>query len=239
MGVAAGLKDITRDIVASYDVRMAEVGRLKKGAKEMLSSFQASHRETSSGMRRDLAQNKAKMGAGVRAMRNGFQTSHKKMSLALHKDLGQYTQSVRGEVNEMRQEIRASHQDMSAKLKKDLAQGRADRESDVREMRGDFRKAQAEVRADLKEAQAAWQELANTLQAKRARPEAPVPKQEAPDLEAKLLAAVNGHPEGITLTEVAYSLGVAPIVLGRAVKSLADKGKIRKEEKFYFPVSAE
>jgi len=45
--------------------------------------------------------------------------------------------------------------------------------------------------------------------------------------------------KGITLTEVAANLGIAPIVLGRAPESLSDRKLIRKESKFYLPASAE
>ena len=62
-------------------------------------------------------------------------------------------------------------------------------------------------------------------------------KVRVPDLEANLLAAIRKHPMGITLAEVAESLGVVPIVLGRAARSLLEKGKIRKRNKIYFPVA--
>jgi predicted transcriptional regulator of viral defense system len=62
---------------------------------------------------------------------------------------------------------------------------------------------------------------------------------EVPDLEAKLLAAVNKHPKGVSLAEVAQSLDVVPVVLGRASSSLLKKGLIRKKEKLYFPVAGE
>ena len=68
--------------------------------------------------------------------------------------------------------------------------------------------------------------------------EALVGKEEPHSLEAELLAAVIEHPKGITLTEVADNLGIAPIVLGRAVKSLLDKKLIRRKHKVYVPASA-
>jgi len=68
---------------------------------------------------------------------------------------------------------------------------------------------------------------------------APVAEEEIPNLEAKLLAMITLHPEGITLAEVAEKFDVAPIVLGRASRSLLAKGKIRKEDKLYFPVASE
>jgi hypothetical protein len=213
MGIAAGMKDIVQDIVSSYDARVADVGRLKKETEEMLDSFKASQDKMGAQLRKDLAQDKAKMRGAVRTMRNNFQASHKKMGV---------------------------------ELKKELIQGVTARRSEVKEMRHDFGKVRAEVRADLNEAAAAWKGLAKTTPAKRARvkvpPKAKVPiakekiAEELPDLEAKLLAAINEHLNGITLTGVADSLGVVPIVLGRAARSLLDKGKVRKEDKLYFPV---
>jgi len=275
MGIAAGMKDIVQDIVSSRDARVAEVKGLKEEANEMLDSFEASHKKMGAQLRRELTDDKAKMGAEVKAMRSGFQSSHKEMSSALKKDLAEYTQGVRGEVARLRQEMGASHQDMSAKLRENLAQGAAARKSEVHVMLNDFQRAhnqmgtqlrkeladydhgiksevsgmRQETKADLGEARAAWQELTRGVKKAtvKATPEAvkaevaeaaPV-EEETPDLEAKLLAAITEHPEGITLTEVAKSLGVVPIVFGRAARKLVDEGRVRKEDKAYFLAPAE
>jgi len=277
MGIAAGMKVITQDIVSSHEDRMRRIGEIREEANEargeaqsLIMGFEASRQETSRQLRRDLSRDKAKMGAEVRAMRNSFQTSHKEMSLAVHQNLAEHTQSVRGHVAEMRQEIGASHQDMSRKLRKDLAQGAATCKSEVKGILNDFQKSRQqtgvqlrkeltnydrgiksevagmrqETRGDLGEARTAWQGLASAMPAKRSGAEIPqkaetLAAEETIDLEAKMLAAVNEHPEGMTLVGIADSLGVAPVVLGRTVKSLVDKAEIRKEEKLYFPVSAE
>jgi len=275
MGIAAGMKDIVQDIMSSRDARVAEVKGLKKEANEMLGSFKASHKKMGAQLRRELADDKAKVGAEVKAMRSGFQSSRKEMSSALKKDLAEHTQAVRGEVARLRQEIGASHQNMSAKLRKNLAQGPAARKSEVHVMLNDFQREhnqmgtqlrkeladndrgiksevagmRQETKADLGEARTAWQELTRGVKKAtvKATPEtvkaevaeaAPV-EEETPDLEAKLLAAITEHPEGITLTEVAESLGVAPIVFGRTSKKLVDEGRIRKEDRVYFPARAE
>jgi len=146
-------------------------------------------------------------------------------------------------------ELGESRQETGKKLRNDLAKGRADRESGVKEMRGEFHKSRAEVRSDIDEARAAWQELIRGKPAKKAgvrmppKVEAPkaeeVAEEEIPDLEAKLLAAIREHPEGITLSEVAGDLGVAPIVFGRAARKLVDEGRVRKEDKAYFPIASE
>jgi len=275
MGIAAGMKDIVQEIVSSRDARVAEVKGLKKEANEMLGSFKTSHKKMGAQLRRELADDKAKIGAEVKAMRSGFQSSRKEMSSVLKEDLAEHTQAVRGEVARLRQEMGASHQDMSTKLRKNLAQGAATRKSEVHVMLNDFQREhnqmgtqlrkeladndrgiksevagmRQETKADLGEARTAWQELTRGVKKDtvKATPEAvkeevveaaPV-EEETPDLEAKLLAAITEHPEGITLTEVAESLGVAPIVFGRASKILVDEGRIRKEARTYFPASAE
>jgi len=286
------MKDITQDIASSYEARIAEVGRLKTEATEMLSSFQASHREMSTELRKGLAQGETERKQAsaelkkdliqsvsarkskVRGMRNGFQASHKEMSSALKKDLAEHTQGVRDGVARLRQEIGASHQDrsaevkamrsgfqsshkeMSTELRKSLAQGETERKqvsaklkNEVADYYRGIKKIVAgmrqEIRRDLGEARTAWQGLASTMKSRRGgaeiplKAETPVAEEEIPDLETKMLAAVNEHPEGMTLAGVADSLGVVPVVLGRVSRSLVDKAEIRKKEKLYFPVSAE
>jgi len=234
----------------------------------MLGSFEASHKKMGAQLRRELADDKAKMGAEVKAMRSGFQSSHKEMSSALKKDLAEHTQGVRGEAARLRQEIGAFHQNMSVKLRKNLAQGEAARKSEVHVMLNDFQRThnqmglqlrkeladndrgiesevagmRQETKSDLGEARTAWQEL--TRGGKKAAVKAQVAEaipagEETPDLEAKLLAIIGKHPQGITLSEVAESLGVAPIVFGRAARKLVDEGRVRKENKAYFPAPAE
>ena len=150
-------------------------------------------------------------------MRNGFQATHNEMGVQLRKELTNYDRGIKNEVAGMRQE----------------------------------------TRGDLGKARTAWQGLASTMPAKRSGAEIPqkaetlaaeetidleakmLAAEETIDLEAKMLAAVNENPEGMTLADIADSIGVAPVVLGRTVKSLVDKAEIRKEEKLYFPVSAE
>jgi hypothetical protein len=164
-------------------------------------------------------------------------------------EIKEETNGMRGKAQDLVRQFQTSRRQESTRLRTVLAQGRAERESETREMLKDFQGSRKETAAQI------HKQLANTRQAKRARVEVP-PKaeapgaeeelaktpfveNEAPDLEAKFLAAIIEHPRGITLAKVADSLGVAPIVLARAVKNLVNNGKIRKEEKFYFPIDNE
>ena len=239
--------ELTRDKAQ----RKSEAQDILKEAQDILRSFRTSRNETGAQLREELSKGMADRRSEVRKTLEdaeksirGFKASRKKMGSEVRRELGQSRSRAKSEVAQLLGDAQAlvkdfgrSRREEGNRSRKELAKNRTERESDVKRMQGNFRKAQAEVRADLREAAAAWQELANTMQAKRARPEALVPKQEASDFEAKLLAAVNKHPKGLSLAEVADSLGVASVVLGRASRRLLMDGKIRKKEKFYFPVA--
>jgi DNA-binding MarR family transcriptional regulator len=66
--------------------------------------------------------------------------------------------------------------------------------------------------------------------------ERPSMAEKGSELEEKLLAAIKKHRDGIMLSAAAEIVEIAPVVLGRAAKSLVEKGLIRKEQKLYFPV---
>jgi hypothetical protein len=260
MGIATEMKEITKDIASSHEDRVKGIGEIQeeaskviREAQSLIKGFEVSRKQTGRQLGRDLNRNKAhRKSEATGILREAqdilrdFETSRKQASDQLRKDLSQGTAEVRTKAKEILEDaeksikgFHASREKLSSELRRELSRSRSEAKYEVGGLLGDFRKTQANVRADIKGAQVAWQELANNMKTKRAKLGAPVPKQEAHDLEAKLLAAVNKRPDGITLTGVAYSLGVAPIVLGRASRSLLDKGKIRKKEKLYFPVAGQ
>lgn len=279
MGIATGMRGIVRDIASSHRARARRLGEISRETKQtrgeaqdMIHSFGDSRQETNRQLRKDLAQDKAKMVAEVKATRNGFQNSREEMSSALKKGLAEHTQGVRSEAAKMHQGMGASHQDMSAKLRKNLARGAAARKSEAHTMLNGFQRShkqmgvqlrkelagydrgiesevsgmRQETMADMKEARTAWQGLASNMHVKSGEIKTPpksetsTVKKENHDLETKMLAAIGEYPGGgITLAELANTLGVAPVVLGRVSNNLMKKGKIRKEEKHYFPAASE
>jgi hypothetical protein len=193
----------------------------------------------SSTLRKDLAGHTQGVKGEVAKMRGELRVSQK--------ELTQGVAARKAEVKDMLGGFQRSRKQANTELRRELADYHRGIKSEVAKIR-------QETQSDLREASTTWQQLASTMRAKRAgvrvppKVEVPVPEEEvaevpveeeAPDLEGKLLDAVREHPEGITLAEVAESLGVAPIVLGRASRKLLDEKKIRKEDKDYFPVSAE
>lgn len=229
----------------------------KSDVKRMLADAQASREKEGAQLRKELTQGVAGRRSEVNAMLGDFRSRRKEAGSKLKEELAQSQSSRKSEVAELLKSaqdlitvISESRQDTGKMLRNDLAKGRAERESAVKEMRSEFHKSQAAVRTDINEARAAWQELIRGKPAKKARakmpPKAEAPKaeeevveEEIPDLEAKLLSAINAHPGGITLAEVAESLGVVPVVLGRASRRLLDEGKIRKEDRLYYLVARE
>jgi len=189
--------------------------------KESLAQGETERKEASAGLKRELTQGAATRKSDGKGMLSDFQRSRKQTGTQLRRALADYDRGIKSEVAGMRQE----------------------------------------TKADLKEARTTWQGMAHTMEAKRAgvkvppkvevplaekveapvaeEMEGPVAEEEMPELEAKLSLMVTLHPEGITLAGVAEKLDVAPIVLGRASRSLIKKGKIRKEDKLYFPVGTE
>ncbi len=196
-------------------------------------------------------------------MLRGFQTSRKTSYSELTSELNQDRSSIKSEVRELLQGFRKSRQEATNGLRKDLARGGTDRHAGVRMMQDDFHRGQAALRADMKEAREAWQGATSTapekvevkavpwqeplvtpvtppvMTGKEATGAVEAMVEEVPGLEDKLLVAIKMHPEGITLSDAAESMGVVPIVLGRASRSLLDNGKVRKEERLYFPVKGE
>jgi len=259
MGIATEMKELTRNIASSHEDRMKRIGEIREEvnqamgeARDMIKSFEDSRQETSRQLRRDLARDKASRKSEVTGMLRGFERTRKEEGAQMRKELTQGVAERRSEVNRMLADaqqtikgFRSHREKMGTQLRRDLAKDTARRNSEVKEMRGDFQKAQADVRAELKEAKAAWQGLASTIPAKRSgagippKAEAPIAKDKIRDFEKEMRAIVNEHSEGINLAGVADGLGVAPVILGRTVKSLLDKGKIRKEGKFYFPTPSE
>lgn len=246
--------ELTRDKAQ----RKSEAQGILKEAQDILRSFRTSRNETGAQLREELSKGMVDRRSEVRKTLEdaeksirGFKASRKKMGSEVRRELGQSRSRAKSEVAQLLRDAQAlvkdfgrSRREEGNRSRKELAKNRAERESDVKRMQSDFRKARANLKGELQEAAGAWHELAGIKAPPRAAvrepakvPKAHVPRGEIADRETKLLAAVNEHPEGITLAGVADSLGVASVVLGRASRRLLMDGKIRKKGKFYFPVA--
>jgi len=234
MGFEAYRQETSRQLRRDLSRDKAKMGA---EVRAMRSGFQSSHKEMSLAVHQNLAEHTQSVRGHVAEMRQEIGASHQDMSRKLRKDLAQGAAACKSEAKGILNDFKKSRQQTGVQLRKELTNYDRGIKNEVAGMR-------QETRGDLGEARTAWQGLASTMPAKRSGAEIPqeaetLAAEETIDLEAKMLAAVNEHPEGMTLSGIADIIGVAPVVLGRTVKSLVDKADIRKEEKLYFPVSAE
>jgi len=56
------------------------------------------------------------------------------------------------------------------------------------------------------------------------------------DIDEKILQFIKKHPNGVKVGEMEEPLGIVRMRLGVIAKKLLEEGKIRKEDKMYFPL---
>lgn len=249
-------RQLRQDLARDKARRKSEAAGMPKEVRELLKNFEASRKENSARLRTKLTEGAAERRAEVkktqenaRQLIKDFRIAGQNSSSALRRDLSQSVTDIKAEAEKLRgnarslvRNSRTARQKAGVQLRKDLARSRSSRQTGVKQMLGGFDKTRRSVKSDLREAKAAWRGLSSSGQEYKYKARdlpltaTPVARAEIPGLEAKILTAVNAHPEGITLIEVAERLGVASIMLGKASKSLLDKRAFRKEGKLYFPV---
>ena len=243
-------RQLRRELAQSNTDRRKGVMQSRKNAQSLIHGFHDSRRESGDQLRKELAQgpkllvqNERKRKQQVGKMLDAFQSSREETGAELRKDLAEGKAKMKLEVKTLINGYQSSRQTMGVELKSDLGKDRDERKADVEGMRHGFRKTQAGVRTDLKIASDAWREMGSAIRKKtsggKAAPgvRAEMPVEITPNLQEKLLLIINQHTEGITLSGVAKELGIVTIVLGKAAKVLLEQGKVRREEKIYFPVT--
>ncbi|MBI4267413.1 MAG: hypothetical protein HY662_01350 [Chloroflexi bacterium] len=253
----AGLR-LNKDLTDHEARRKSEAMNILKEARDILSSFAASRQQSSVQLRKDLANSvsarKIQAGEASRKLTQAFRDSRRETAPRLRQELSQNRSSIKTKVAELLSDARDLITDFhkhaleaGVMVRNNLDKSRTEREAAVKEMRGTFQALQTAARDEINKSRDAWQELNGNKPAKRTRkartPAKPAEEVSAgnksPGLGAKLLEAISQHPQGITLTEVADNLSVASIVLGRVTRKLLDEGKIRKEDRTYFPAIGE
>jgi predicted nucleic acid-binding Zn ribbon protein len=263
MADVKGIKKDTKEMLGSFKASQDKMNaRLNKnlahdkaemvtGVKAMQNRFRTSHKEMGASLKHDLAEHSQRVGGAVAKMRQDIGTAHQDMSERLKKNLSSGAAALKSETNNMLDGFRRSQKQQGTQLKKELAAHNRGIKSEVSGMR-------QEMKSDMKQARTAWQGLGTARKAKSAavkapskasapvptNPTAPVPiKAAAPvpdggtsNLETKMLSTIVEYPAGgINLKDIAGILGVAPVVLGKASTSLIKRGKIRRQNKVYFP----
>jgi DNA anti-recombination protein RmuC len=119
MGIADGMKDITRDIISCYDVRVKTLGNLVADTKEMLNGFAQERKKMSNFV--------GSLSKSVEHMLKEFQKNHKDMSNDQAKNLEDFMKSLTKGVGSMLNGFHKERTEMSAELQEELAQGEKER----------------------------------------------------------------------------------------------------------------
>ena len=249
MGITPGMKDLAQEITSSYEERVKSIGEVKKEVQqakketwEWMKQVDADQQKTRQQLLNDLAQNRKDRKEDVKAMREDFRKVRSETRDELMKDLAQARKDREKDVQAMREEVlkirTATQEDLKeaafvwSELIKTMAAKKSGEKIIIKEKSEETlpppgtRKKSVPVKIEVptKEEVPAAESIV---------------EEGALDLEDKVLSIINEHPNGITLMDIAEKFGVVPVVLGRASRSLLEKGKIRKEEKLYYPVIGE
>ena len=212
MAIAEAMRDLTKDIAASYDLRVAGIGEIKKEVKglqgeaqELVKGFHSSHEEMAAKLREELSKSKGSLKTDVRGMLNDFQTAHKQASAELREELSEAEKNRKSEVEgilrdaqELVKDFSVTRGQASGQLRKELEEHRREIKSETAEILNDARKARGETKADLKEASAAWQGLASTMQQKRAGIKVALKVEEAKVEVSEEEAVAKAEPAAVT-----------------------------------------
>ena len=223
------------------------VNALTKNVGTMLKGFQTSHKEMSETLSESLEKGETDRLKDFKAMMGNIQKGIKDIEAYVAKKLKEFDKA---------------HADMSVELKKELAKYANDMVEATKKLISDIQKRQIERNAevaDLLEAfkaerekmAANWQALTAKMAKRRGikpkveaevkvRPVEEVVEEEEvtaePGMEERVLEFIESRSEGVRVSDMEESLGVARTRLGKTAKRLLDEGKVRKEENLYFPL---
>lgn len=263
--ITSDTRKLKEEIAASYAERRRTLEELRKETRDCrrealveLERFRTELQRESMEFHRDLVEDTTKRREQVEYMRRSvgvlqanFRKDRKEAVEQLKAELQEDSRKRKAEIEGILKEAknlilqyRRERENVAAELHSELAHSGTERRNEVAQMRHEFRRVQSGVRSDIQAASDVWRRIPKTKihkkeeqkPAETIQVEEPVDEEGAIALEEKLFAVISEHPEGITLSEVADSFGVMPIVLGKASKRLIDAGKVRKEEKYYYPV---
>lgn len=173
-----------------------------------------------------------------------FSDAHAGMSEELKKMLANYvadmvkaTKKLMGDIQKRQKERTAEVADLNAEVADLLETFKTEREkmaanwqaltATMAKKRGIKPKVEAEVK--VRPVEEAIEEAVEEVEAEEAPP-AEI------SLEDRVLEFIERHPEGVKVGDMEKPIGVPRMRLGVISKKLLEEGKVRKEEKMYFPL---
>jgi gas vesicle protein len=204
MGIADSMKEITEDIITSYDVRVKAVGDLSADTHKTLKGFSSDRKKMGKEQAKTLSNFVNDLTRNVGDMLKGFQKNHKQMSNDQAKSLADFVENLANDVGSMLNGFQKDRGKMSKELKNKLAKEVKEIETYVKKRLKEFNEAHTEMSdalkmslakyvsdiasgvkkllgeysSDMKKAANAWQGMSKTI-ARARKGRAEVPKVEA------------------------------------------------------------
>ena len=152
MSIAAEMKSLTADIIASYNTRGKAIGTIVKDTSDLLKAFNTDRSKMAAEQAKSLADFVADLAKNVDNMLKGFATDHKKMSAKQAEDLAYFMKDLTKNVGNMIKNFQKEHKENAAALKANAAalkasleKGEADRLKDFNAMMGNIQKEVEEI----------------------------------------------------------------------------------------------
>lgn len=166
----------------------------------------------------------------VRGFLKEFRTQHKAMGGKQQEELEAFCNGLRREVSHMRKEFRSEHKATSEKQHEALRGFCSGLRREVNQMRRGFQQTQRALHADFQKAHGFWMEFAGRMQRARtgAKP------RTASSLKARIMSTLKGSPEGMTMKELSYAMGMPEKGLNRALARMRRERQIRKRKNTFF-----
>jgi len=242
------VSDIDKEVSAMIERFQKEHKVMADELRENLEKGEADRLKTFNDMMGNIHQDINQIETYVANKLKEFSDAHVGMSEELKKMLANYvadmvkaTKKLMGDIQKRQKERTAEVADLNVEVADLLETFKTEREKmaanwlaltvKMAKKRGIMPKVEAEVKVrPVKEAIAAIEVIEEVIEEE---------EKEAPpemDLDEKILQFINKHPEGVMVGDMEETLGVVRMRLGVIAKKLLEEGKIRKEEKMYFPL---
>jgi hypothetical protein len=224
------MKELHSDFSRDRTERRAGLKRLFGDVHVMIQHFHTGRGKMSKELRQMLEGYFEGIQKNVRGFLREFRTQHKAMSGKQQEELEAFCNGLRREVSHMRKEFRGEHKAMGEKQHEELRTFCNGLQREVNQMRRGFQQAQKALHADFQKAQGYWMEFSGRMQ--RATKTQATPR--AASLQGRIMAALKGSPEGMTMKEMSYAMGTPEKGLKRALARMRRGRQIRKSKSAFF-----
>jgi len=211
--------DLKSDFQAWDKVRKDETKKLRSQAQDLMNKF----KEGSQIRAEDMNNLKSH----VQQMTNEWSKERAQMRSDLFIELGENTKSIAKEA----EKIKSSLRDFLKKYREgdleNIKKEQQNRSQEIDKFRKDVQSLMKKFRNIHKEAANAWKGLKKEQKNTQKN-------SGSSEKEMKIISIIEDNQKGITLSEIAFLMDVAPVSISKNIKMLMDDGHIRKEENKYF-----